>query len=107
MNTVEKNVMATVAVIYGARLAFSATALKLYALLLSGAGIVALVSVSNVVHNFESVLKGGVPAVGTFVLSAVSSTTLLVQLALAVGVFAFISLFAPTVRSLASSRTLA
>jgi hypothetical protein len=106
MTSIERQVMASVAVIYAARMLISVTALKLYVLVISLYGITAFVSVSHVMHNFEAVLQGGAPAVSVFLISAILSTTIIVQAALALCAVATISLVAPTVRSFATSRTL-
>ena len=97
--TVEEQVMMNVATVFALRKLVSMTALKLYALILSAGGVVAFVSISNVIANFVKVSEGGVGSVAFFVVSAILSTTLAVQLALVLGAFAAISLVAPALRS--------
>lgn len=97
-HTIEERVMANVALVYATRLMLSRTALKLYALLGSAAGIVALVSISNVATNFVNVAQGGVGSVAVFTVSAVLGTTLIVQVALAVAAFSAVSLVTPFFR---------
>lgn len=98
MSKIEEQVMGSVAVIYAARALFSITAFKVYALVLSLGGIVAFVSVPHVASNFVNVAQGGgVGSVALFVVSAVVSTTLLVQLALMVGAVAALLLVVPVV----------
>ena len=106
MSKIQQKVMAGVAIIYTARLLTSAVAFKVYGLMLSFVGIVAFVSLSNVVSNFASVAQGGVFNIGTFVLSAVLGTTLVVQLALVVGVTLGLLLVDAT-RSLTQERSFA
>lgn len=88
MSYIERNVMSAVAVIYLVRKALSPRALSLYALVLSAAGIAALVSVGNVLNNFLTVAAGGPENIAVFLIGAVAGTTLMVQLALLVGAFA-------------------
>lgn len=90
--------MGSVSVIYAARKLRSVTAIKVYALLLSGAGLVTLVSVPNIAANFVKVAEGGVGSVAVFAVSAVLGTTLVVQLSLILGAFAAISLVTPVFR---------
>ncbi|MBC7836604.1 hypothetical protein H7X87_02390 [Acetobacteraceae bacterium] len=106
MSKIEKNVMGSVAAIYTFRLASGFTALKFYMLLVSIAGLAFLVSLPNVVANFANVASHGVGSIAPFVLSAISGTTILVQLALLVGVFAFSLLFRDVVRSFSSRGSL-
>lgn len=100
MSTIEQKVMASVGVIYTARRLASMTALKVYALALSCVGLVAFVSVSNVLHNFVDAMSGGVGKVFSYSFVAVTSTTLPVQAVLMVGVLALLSLAADMARSL-------
>ena len=99
IRSIERQVMASVAVIYTTRLFVSTTAIKLYILLISAGGIVAFVSVSNVIHNLESVAHGGAPSIAVFIVSAIVGTTLVVQLALALSAAAFVSLLTPAFSS--------
>jgi len=82
MTTIEKNVMATVRVVYAARLLTSPTALKLYVFAVSVCGIATLVSVPHVVANFSMVADGGAGAMAAFALAAVEQTKIIVQIAL-------------------------
>lgn len=99
MSTIERNVMSSVAVVYLGRAFLSPRALKLYAAGLSAAGIVAFVSVGNVLQNFLIVAEGGMVPVFGFIVAAVMGTTLLVQLALFLGACAAGSLFFDFVRA--------
>jgi hypothetical protein len=92
MSNLEQKVMANVAMIYTARKMASKTALKLYVLALSLAGIVFLVSLPHIADNFAHVAGGGVGSIAAFVLTAVISTTLVVQAALILGAAALASL---------------
>lgn len=101
MTRIQQQVMASVAIIYALRQLTSSLALKVYGLTLSVVGIVAFVSLSNVLSNLALVAQGGVFNVGTFVLSAVLGTTLVVQMALVVGAITLGLLLVDAVRSLA------
>ncbi|HWB33974.1 MAG TPA: hypothetical protein VG753_01465 [Candidatus Paceibacterota bacterium] len=105
MSTIEERVMGTVGAIYIARSLVSATALRMYALLVSLAGIIAFASVPHVVLNFLTVAHSGPGGVALFVLYAVLGTTIVVQLALAVGATAAVSLLVSFVRTSAARRT--
>ncbi len=83
-SNIEQQVMASVAVVYMARQLTSATALKVYALCVSLAGVAAFVSVPHVAANFFAVESGGFSSIATYLLSAVTGTRLVVQLALGV-----------------------
>ena len=105
MTNLEQRVMASVRIIYTVRSLTSATALKLYVLALSFAGIVMLVSVSDVAVNFAHVSQGGVGNIAGYAIAAVLGTKFVVQLALIVGLASFVSLVAPALRSLSSNKT--
>lgn len=107
MSKLEQQVMASVAVIYAARSLTSATALKVYVLALSLGGVMALVSVSDVAANTATVAHGGVWSLTAYLFAAVLGTTLVVQLALAAGAAALISLFAPVFRTTLGRRLFA
>jgi hypothetical protein len=92
MNKLERNVMASVAVIYVTRRLTSQRALKAYALLLSFIGIVFFASVPHVLANFMHIGSAGLPAIYTFLLSAVTKTNFVVQVALIIGVATLVSL---------------
>ena len=96
--TIEQQVMAAVAVVYTGRVLASAGALKIYALLFSVGGIVSFVSLPHVAANFLAVESDGVGNAGMYIVSAVVSTTLVVQIALALGTVAGILLVRDTVR---------
>jgi hypothetical protein len=98
MSNLEQKVMANVAMIYTARKMASKTALKLYVLTLSLAGIVFLVSLPHIADNFAHVAGGGVGSIAAFVLTAVISTTLIVQIALLLSAAAFVSIVADYLR---------
>jgi len=98
MSKIEERVMGNVAVIYAARRLAGATALKLYALVLSFVGIVAFVSIPNVAANFVNVAQGGVEGALVFIISAVVGTALLVQVSLVVAAVAAVSLVVPVFR---------
>lgn len=94
MTTIEQKVMAGVGLIYIGRKLASPLAFQWYALILSAVGIAMFVSLPNVVQNFQAVAAaGGLPSITNFVLSAVTSTTVIVQLWLVLGVVAVLSLF--------------
>lgn len=99
-NRTEQQVMGSIAVVYAARRFANPFMLKLYALALSAVGIVALVSLSHVGANFIAAGHHGVPAVAIFLFSAVLGTSIMVQIALAVGAGASLSLLADAARSL-------
>jgi hypothetical protein len=107
MTKIETQVMASVGVIYAVRKFLSPTALKLYALVFSLAGIAVFASVPSVVHNFQSVAAGGPGSIALFVVYAVLGTTIIVQFALAVGATAAISLFVSGIRTAISNRAVA
>ena len=104
MTRIQQQVMASVAIIYTFRKLTSILALKVYGLTLSSVGIVAFVSLSDVFSNFLNVANGGVSNMISFILSAVLGTTLVVQLALVVGVCTLGLLAADAARSLVHSR---
>lgn len=107
MTKIEQQVMASVAVIYATRMLVSATALKLYALAVSAAGIAAFASIPNVLHNLELVASSGPANVVFFILYAVLGTTIVVQFALAVGAAAAVSLLVSAVRGVLPGRAFA
>ena len=107
MTKIEQQVMASVAVIYTARILLSFQAVVCYALILSLFGISQLVSVSHVLENFSSVARSGLPSTLMFLQSAVTGTTLLVQLGLLVAIFAVGSLFSSLIRSFSNRALLA
>lgn len=107
MTNIERNVMASVAVIYTVRKLLSPLALQWYALAISVVGIAMFVSVPNVAQNFQAVAGGGVSSIMTFVFSAILSTTVVVQLWLLLGSAAILSLFVRVARSFTSTRAFA
>lgn len=68
--------MASVLLIYFARKALSAHALKAYAFVAAAAAVFALVSVKSVVANLMAV---GLDGLGTFLVAAITNTTPAVQ----------------------------
>ncbi len=104
-NNIERNVMASVAVIYTARKFLSPLALQWYALAISFAGLAMFVSLPHVAQNFQAVASGGMASIMTFALTAVVSTTIVVQLWLVLGSAAVISLFFRIARSFSAART--
>ena len=100
MTTIEKNVMASVRVIYGVRQLMNATALKVYVFTLSILGIATLVSLPHVVANFLNVAHGGLPSMSVFIAAALIQTKVLVQIALALGVLSFVLLTRDMLRSI-------
>lgn len=96
---IEQQVMASVGVIYGARKATSRFALECYALTLSFVGAAYFVSVPNVFANFAHVAQGGLPSTATFIVAAIAGTKLIVQIAVAVGVVALVSMAIDFIRS--------
>jgi hypothetical protein len=99
MSSIEKNVMANVALIYTMRKLLSRTALECYALILSLFGIATLASLPHVLQNFSAVARGGLGGISVFTLSAVQHTTLAVQLLLALGIVAVFLLALDFIRS--------
>ncbi len=104
MTTLEKKVMASVGLIYTVRKLTNPFALQCYALVASIIGISTFVSVPNVAQNFLAVTNGGMTGVATFVVSAIVSTTLVVQVWLLVGGAALLSLFVRVARSFTTTR---
>lgn len=84
---IEQQVMASVAVVYTARTLTSRFAFECYAFVLSFAGAAYFVSLPNVAANLLQVAQGGLPSIGTFFVGAVLGTKLVVQVALAIGIF--------------------
>ncbi len=103
MTTIEKNVMANVALIYTARKFMSRTALKLYVCVACLWGLASLVWVAKVFENLATV---GVAGSLQFFIAALINTDMLVQLTLIVGAVAALSLAADLVRSVATPRVL-
>lgn len=102
-NSIEQQVMATVAVVYVARRLTSRTALELYALVVSTVGIVAFVSVSNVTANLVNAAQNGIESIVVYMVAAILGTTIVVQIALVLGVVAFLLLVSDIIKSMASS----
>ena len=96
MTTIEKNVMANVALIYTLRKLVSKTALELYIFVASLWALGQLVWVSMV---FENLAHVGISGSLQFILAAALNTDLLVQLFLVVGVLSALSLFTDLLRS--------
>lgn len=103
MSKIEQQVMGSVAAIYAVKSLLSGTALKVYALVASVWALGALVWVAHIEQNFLSVTRGGVLAVGNFVLSAFAHTSLTVQAVTLVAAFAAGSLLVDFTRAAASS----
>lgn len=101
-NSIEQQVMGSVAAVYAARRFANPFMLKVYALALSVVGILAFVSLSHVGANFVAVESHGALAAVLFIFSAVLGTSVVVQIALAVGAGALVSLGADATRSLRS-----
>lgn len=100
MSKIEQQVMASVAVIHTTRRIFSATALKVYALVASVYALGILVWVSEIQANFFHAMNNGVLAVGNYVLVALTQTELAVQAVLLVATVALFSLALDVMRSL-------
>jgi len=98
MNNIERQVMASVGVIYTARSLVGPVALKVYVLALSLWSIGRLVWVSKVFDNFAIVSKGGIESLALFGLSALTHTTVIVQFALIVAIVALVGLCIDMVR---------
>lgn len=107
MSKIEQQVMAGVAVIYVVRTLTSRTALELYTLALSFAGVAMFASLPHVATNFSHALGGGGAAVLTFALFALTHTSVVVQLATALGALALCALVADIIKSFSSNRMLA
>ncbi len=103
---IESQVMASVGVIHTARRMVSLTALKVYTLVASIYTLGVLVWVSEIQANLLNVMNGGVLAVGNFVLTAVTHTSVVVQAVLLVATAALISLALDLVRTLTTQRQL-
>ena len=99
--------MASVAVIYAVRKLTSRTALEFYALAVSFVGIFMFVSVPHVAQNFSLIASHGLSGISTFVLSAVTHTSIMVQLTLLLGIGAVGLLLVDLVRSVIGTRNLA
>ena len=84
--------MAGVAVIYVVRRLTSQRALKAYALFLSLLGVALFASLPHVFSNFLHAESEGLPAMGPFLLSAITKTNFIVQAALLIGVVALFSI---------------
>ena len=97
-SSIEKQVMASVGTIYVWRRLTNATALKLYALGISGAALWQLTWVHRVFENWAQV---GLEGTWTFVTYAVLHTGLPVKLALIVALATGISLTIEAIRTLA------
>jgi hypothetical protein len=104
---IERQVMASVGVIYTARKLTSRLALECYALALSFAGAAFFVSLPHVLQNLTQVAHGGIASIGVYFVSAVLGTKLVVQLALLVGACALIALGVDVARSSPPARTFA
>jgi hypothetical protein len=100
MSKIEQQVMASVGVIYIARKLTSRFALECYALALSFVGAAFFVSLPHVAVNLLHVTNGGLPSIGTFVVTAVLQTKLVVQIATLIGAVSLILLAVDIVRSL-------
>jgi hypothetical protein len=87
---IEQQVMAGVAVVYTARKLTSRFALECYAFMLSFVGAAFFVSLPHVAANLGTVAQGGFVSVGTYLVSAILGTKLIVQLALLVAAGALI-----------------
>jgi hypothetical protein len=104
MTTIEKNVMANVALIYTMRRLLGPTALKLYVCVLCLWGVASLVWVAKV---FENLAHVGAAGSLQFVIAAVLNTDVLVQLTLLVGALAAASLLLDLFRSFSRKPLLA
>ncbi len=104
MTKIEQRVMASVGIIYAAYLLVGGTALKVYALVLSGWTLVQLTWVHKVFENWAHV---GLSGTFQFVTYAVMYTHLAVQLTLAVLLVAGILLARDFTRSVLSQKQLA
>ena len=107
MSNIENNVMAAVRVIHIGRALVGKTALELYALTLSFAGIATMVSVSSVLQNFALVAGNGVVGIGAFVVAAILKTNILVQVALVLATCSLALLVRDMVQSFSQERALA
>ncbi len=79
-NKLKIRVMRRVYVLFFARKAVGATAMKIYTLLLSSVGIVSLVSVGNIVSNMPNIPQSSASEVFSFVFYALTHTEFVVQL---------------------------
>lgn len=97
---VEQQVMASVGVIYGARLLSGRIAIELYALALSALALWQLTWVHKVFANFAGVEHGGLAAVGQYLSYAFLHTHLLTQAVLLVALAASIAFAIDAIRTL-------
>ena len=93
MSKISTQVMAAVAAIYAARVLLSATALKLYVLMVAVWGIAKLVWVARVLQNLATEEKSGLASLANFMLEAITHAHPSVQIMLAVAALALVSLF--------------
>ncbi len=105
--TIERQVMAGVAVIYTVRKLLSRTALEFYVLILAAVALWRLVSVTHVLQNFLAVERGGLNATSGYLLFAVEHTNSAVQFTLLIAICAFTALVIDIVKSLTSQHQMA
>jgi hypothetical protein len=101
-SNIERQVMASVGVMYAARTLTGSTALKLYVLILSIWAVGRLVWVSKVFTNFFGIENHGLGAIINFAVIALEHAHTGVLVALLVALAAFISLVIDTLRSFAA-----
>jgi hypothetical protein len=99
---IERQVMASVAVVYTVRKLISRTAIELYVLALATVAMWRLVWVHRVLQNFSTEQRYGLSATGNYLLVAVEHTQVAVQLTLLVAACAFVALVLDFARSAAS-----
>ena len=103
-SNIERQVMASVAVIYTVRKLLSRTALELYVLAASAVVLWRLVWVHKVFANFFVEEKLGFGAISNYLLYAVEHTNIVVQLTLLVAAVAFVALLVDFVKSASEPR---
>ena len=105
--TIERQVMASVAVIYTVRRLLSRTALELYVLVVAALALWRLVWVHRVLQNFSTEEHYGLSATGNYLLVAVEHTNIAVQFLLLVAACACVALAMDTIKSFTSDRQMA
>ncbi len=105
MSTMEKNIIASVYVIYIARKITSRIAIECYILLASFIGMVMLVSLPHIAQNFSMSAQHGLVSMGSFTLSALMATRLSVQIVLLIACAALFFLLRDILRATFSSST--
>jgi len=99
ISKIERQVMASVGVIYTARKLVSRTAIEIYVLAASALALWQLVWVHKVFDNFFAVEKNGIGSTLNYVATAVGHTNPAVQLTLFIAAAAFVMLMVDMAKS--------